>query len=118
MSYGRVLKDLIDPVFGGRVYADIPPDSPPLDAYAIYQRVGGVPVYWQEGGMPDKVNARVQIQIWSRSKQEAYLATVQVLRLVSEAPDMQVLSQPIDDYVRELKLYGSRVDISMWYNLT
>lgn len=117
MSYGSILKTLLSPHFGGRVYPDTAPDVPGQAAYVIYQRVGGVPSYLSEGALADKANARVQIEVWSNSKQATYEGMLSVMRAVAGAKDMEPLAEPIDDYEAALRIYGSRVDISVWYTL-
>lgn len=118
MTYGPILKQLLGPYFSGRVFPDTAPDVPGQDPYVIYQRVGGIPTYFTEGALADKANARVQLEVWSTSKQATYAAMVHIMRSVAAATDMEPLGQPIDDYEPALRIYGSRVDISMYYNLT
>lgn len=115
MTYGPLIVEALGEVLPGRVFADSPPDNAGRNAHAIFQRVGGVPTYFSEGDLPDKQNSRVQIFIWSEARGITQSLMTAVLRVVVKHPEMQPLTAPVDDYETTLKLYGSRVDVSLWH---
>lgn len=115
MTYGPILVAALETLAPGRVYPDAPPDSVGRQPHIIFQRVGGVPAYFSEGDLPDKQNSRMQIFIWADSRAVTQRITTGVLRIAAAHQQMQPLTAPVDDYEPTLKLYGSRVDLSVWH---
>ncbi|USS45398.1 DUF3168 domain-containing protein [Burkholderia glumae] len=104
------IKSLAD----GRVYPDEAP-SPVDKPYIVYQSVGG-----EDGatfdGPADTQNSRMQIAVWSKTRDEAVLIMGQVRDRLAADP---VLATPIGSavsvYESDTKLRGSRQDFSIWY---
>lgn len=117
MKYGPLLKGALAGVFAGRFYADVPPDAPGRADMAVYQRVGGVPVYFTEGRLPDQQNARVQITVWSEKRSSASDLADACRKIAAEHPDMLPLDVPVDLYEETIKLYGSRFDLAVWHTI-
>lgn len=115
MTYGPLVVAALTPVAPGRVFADSPPDNAGRAAHVIFQRVGGVPAYFSEGELPDKQNSRIQLFVWTERRELTQQLTTAILRIVARHPSMQPLTAPTDDYEPTLKIYGSRVDVSLWH---
>lgn len=114
-GYGPVVVTALSGVFSGRLYPGVPPDNPGRTAMGIFQRVGGVPIYFTEGRLPDEENARVQVTIWAESAAQADQMARQCREIAAEHPDMLPLDVPVGDYNEVLKLHGARFDLAVWY---
>jgi hypothetical protein len=100
---------------GNRVYPDVGPDKCGLP-YMTYQQVGGDALNFQDGALPDKSNARVQVNVWAVSRIEAKAlakAAENALRGVA-ALRTTVLGAPVSNFDQAAKLYGTRQDFSFW----
>lgn len=96
-----------------RVYPDIVPDSP-VFPLTIYQQVGGEAYDYVEAKVPNRLNARVQVWVWSRSRLEcSAVAHAQRIALVEGSMLATTLSAPVSDYDDKLEIYGCRQDFSI-----
>lgn len=97
-----------------RCYPDIAPASV-IKPYITYQAVGG-----QDGttfdGMNMQQNVRMQINVWSESRDATAALMRQVLQTLTPAP---IRGTPIGAaasvYEDDTKLRGSRLDFSIWF---
>lgn len=117
MDYGPLVVTALGALFNGRLYADVPPDNPGRAPMGIYQRVGGVPVYFSEGRLPDQQNARVQVYVWAETRALASTLANAARKIAAAHPDMLPLDVPVDDYNEVLKLYGLRFDLAVWHTI-
>lgn len=101
---------------GGRVYPDVAPASP-VKPYAVYQSVGGVDETTFDG-LNTLQNSRMQVAVWSLSRAEAATIMQQILQALTAAPVRGTpIGAPVSVYEDDTKLYGSRTDISIWFNV-
>ena len=101
---------------GGRVYPDVAP-SPVVKPYIVYQGVGGVDETTFDG--PNELqNSRMQVAVWCTSRLEAATLMQSVFQALTVAPVRGTpIGAPVPDYEDDTKLYGSRLDISIWFNV-
>lgn len=109
------LKGLV-PVGDGkfRCYADIAPLAV-AKPYITYQAVGGQSEHTLNGG-PGIANARMQINVWADSRSSATALMTSVKAALEADPINAVpIGRPVSEYEADTKLYGSRLDFSIWY---
>jgi hypothetical protein len=107
--YGAI-SDLAD----GRVYPDEAPAGT-AKPYIVYQSVGG-----EDGstldGAADTQNCRMQVAVWSASREEVSTIIAQVRGRLTADPVLGTpIGAPVSVYETETKLRGSRQDFSIWY---
>ncbi|WJF91999.1 DUF3168 domain-containing protein [Paraburkholderia bonniea] len=99
---------------GGRVYPDVAPASA-VKPYVVYQSVGGVDETTFDG-LNQQQNSRMQVAVWALSRAEAATLMQQMLRALTDTPVRGVpAGAPVSVYEDETRLYGSRVDVSIWF---
>jgi hypothetical protein len=99
-----------------RVYPDIGLEGGEKP-YITYQQVGGDAINYTEIAIPDKKNARMQVNVWALTRLEASALADQVedaLRGLSDAETL-VLGARVALYEEDTKLRGTRQDFSIWY---
>jgi len=97
-----------------RCYADIAPLAV-VKPYITYQAVGGQAEHTLNGGS-GIANARMQINVWADSRSAATALMASVKATMEGDPIKAVpIGQPVSEYEDETKLYGSRLDFSIWY---
>lgn len=116
MTVEADLLAVLDPLFGGRVYATQAPDE--VDRpYAVFQQTGGVAISFTERQtMPSKKNGRIQINTWATTKAEASALALQVEAAVVLAAAFQAeaLGAAIDVDGSMVALFGMQQDFSIW----
>lgn len=101
---------------GGHVYPDVAPAGAPTP-YIVYQSVGGVDETTFDG-LSALQNSRMQVAVWAQSRAEAATIMQQILRALTAAPVRGTpIGAPVSVYEDDTKLYGSRVDISIWFTV-
>lgn len=116
--YGPIFSALCKEVLPAPVpvYDSVPPPDWSMHrSMVVYQNVGGVPVYFSEGDIADKRNARLQVAVWTKDPADRYALTNLLLRAVAKHPQMEPLTEVHDDYDNTLKLYSGQFDLSLWY---
>lgn len=110
-SIYSALKTLVS----NRVYPDVAPLGT-VRPYATYQQAGGASVNFVDQAIPDKSNARMQINVWADTRSAASLLIKQVEQALRSATALQttVLGQPVATYEADTLLYGARQDFSFW----
>ncbi|WP_144149352.1 DUF3168 domain-containing protein [Paraburkholderia sp. BCC1884] len=100
----------------GRVYPDVAPAGA-VKPYIVYQGVGGVDETTLDG--PDTLqNCRMQIAVWSTTRAEAATIMQEIRQAMTAAPVLGTpIGAPVPDYESDTKLYGSRLDVSIWFNV-
>lgn len=100
----------------GRVYTGAPPENV-VTPYVIYQRAGGTPVNFTDGTIPDRKNARVQINVWAESMSIADPIALQIENILRQVADLQVsvLTEVLDTYDEETSLRGTMQDFDIWF---
>lgn len=97
-----------------RVYPDVAPPGV-VRPYFTYQAVGGEDAN-ALGGPADLQNARMQINAWADTRAEA----VSMMRaaygaLTGDAIKAVPIGASASTYEADTKLYGSRLDFSLWF---
>lgn len=107
----QALKDLVDE----RVYPDIAPDAEL--PYITYQQVGGEAVNFVDGAIPDRSNARIQIDVWAATRLQASQISAAVESTIRALSALQptVLSARVDTYDPPTGARGAMQDFSLWY---
>lgn len=97
----------------GRVYPDVA--STATMPYITYQQIGGTPVNFLEAESSSKKNARMQINVWSKTRLEASTIIRQVEDLMVQTPLFGTVEGGAEStYEPDTKKYGSRQDFSFW----
>lgn len=99
---------------GDRVYPDVAPLGAPRP-YITYQAVGGQDVN-ALGGPADLQNSRMQINVWADARAAA-VATMNAAfaAMTTDAVQGIPIGAPVSTYEPDTKLYGSRLDFSLWF---
>lgn len=114
-SVGQIVSAALDPLVQLRVFPGIAPAGTSRP-YITYQRVGGQETTTLDGPSTTR-NARVQINVWSDTAALAGSVMEQVLATLSGAPIFGTpLGEVVDVYEEATKLYGTRLDFSIWYS--
>ncbi|MGO4278212.1 DUF3168 domain-containing protein [Cupriavidus sp. RAF20_2] len=97
-----------------KVYPDVAP-AVSTGPYITYQAVGGQDTNALDGPA-DLQNARMQVNVWAPTRG----AAVSTMRAVFAAlTDPTVggipIGAPVSTYESDTKLYGSRLDVSIWF---
>ena len=116
MSLDEKLFAALSPLVGGEVYPDVAPDGV-VKPYITYQQVGGDAVNYTEGSIPDRRNARVQINVWAETRLAASSLSELVEDTLRPMIDLQteVIGARVSVYEPETKLRGARQDFSIWH---
>lgn len=95
------------------------PDFAPTDTtrpYVTYQQIGGAAVNFVDRVVPNKRNARMQINVWADTRISAF-ATLQA---IEDAIRMTTVFQgepesaPTSDFDADIPVYASRQDFTIW----
>lgn len=115
MSLESQLYDALKGLVANRVFPDVAPDA--ALPYITYQQVGGEAINFTDGTMPDRSNARVQINVWAATRLEASQIGAAVESAVRAAAALQptVLSARVALYDADTKSRGTMQDFSLWY---
>lgn len=98
-----------------RVFPDIAPATT-ATPYVTWQQVGGSSMVYTEGTLPDKRNARIQINVWAKTRIEANALCMQIESTLCASPLFQAepagaLLAAIDD---DTDLRGAMQDFYVW----
>lgn len=114
-SINAIVRAALDPLVDERVYPAVAPQGCPTP-YIAYQRVGGEDSSTLDG-LSLVRNARVQVAVWSASAETSTLLMDQAMAaLCGDVINGTPIGEPVDVYEEDTKLYGSRLDISIWYS--
>jgi hypothetical protein len=115
MSIESTLFTLLGPLAANRVYPDLTPENPTFPLI-VYQQVGGTAGWYVENAMPDKKNARIQINVWAKTRVEANtlarLIELTICQSTLIAEPYGALTALYDD---TLKIFGTRQDYGIFY---
>lgn len=110
-----VLVSLLGPLAVGGIHADTAPMGVKYP-FITYQQVGGQAVNFLDPTVPDKKHARIQINVWSKSRQESTTLIRQIEDLLRSPPaNGYVEGASVSQYNFDAGLYGSRQDFSFWF---
>lgn len=97
---------------GIKFFPDVAPTGTP-GPYLTYQAVGGQDVN-DMSGPADLENARMQINAWATTRAGA-TAAMRTARAAMVAAGGLPIGAPVSTYEKDTKLYGSRLDFSLWF---
>lgn len=111
-SAEKVVAEALKTIAGLKIFPDVAPTGT-VGPYVTYQAVGGQDVNGLEGPA-DLENQRMQITAWSPTR----AATGETMRAartaIAEAGGIPI-GAPVSQYESDTKLYGSRLDFSVWF---
>lgn len=115
-SVEEIVKGAIVPAIVVLAFPDVAPQNTPRP-YATYRDVGGEDASTLDGPA-DLANARMQVNIWADTRREAR-SLMQAAIVVLGAPPISAvpIGGPVSIYEDDTKLYGSRLDFSIWFAL-
>lgn len=105
----------LTPVLGEQLYPVTAKSRAPLP-YGVYQQIGGIPLNYTGGDVPDRRHARIQLGIWAARYTDAVQLMLQAQDLMRQAPGLEVLldGEFADASDTDLGRYGVRQDFSVW----
>lgn len=105
---------VLSALVSNRVYPDVAPLNAVLP-FITYQQVGGVGYNYLAGVSSDKKNARIQVNVWSATRNQAMTIIRQVEDEMCKAPILALVEgAAIARYDTETKQYGAMQDFSIW----
>mgnify|MGYP001027979381 CR=1 FL=1 len=109
-----VLVSVLAPLVGGRLFPDFAPADTPRP-FATYQQVGGQAGAYVEGAPIDKKNARMQINVWADTRQEA-MTLIRAIEdtIVCDPLCGDPLGAPVALYDAAIGMRGAMQDFSLW----
>jgi Protein of unknown function (DUF3168) len=114
-SINAIVRAALDPVFDERVFPDVAPANT-VTPYSTYQAVGGAPSATLDGISTTR-NCRMQINVWAADRETATSCMDQAMAaLCGDAIKGMPIGEPVSVREEDTKLYGSRLDISIWYS--
>ncbi len=103
----------LSPLVGGRVWPLIGPIGA-VPPYITFQQVGGEPSNTFCGNT-DRLNARVQINVWSKKAMETTTIMLAAETVLTSSPIRGVsLGAFVAEYNEPTSYYGARQDFSFW----
>lgn len=119
MSIEDVISQTLDPLVQQRVYRDNARFSTPRP-YIVFQQVGGAPVDYVEGTVPDLDNGRFQINVWAddRDTAAAIGRAARAAMVSSTAMRATTAGGMVATWLDGTGLYGTRQDFSIWFPQT
>lgn len=97
-----------------RVFPDVAPEDTPRP-WITYQSVGGRDAN-ALSGPADRMNTRMQVNVWADSRPAATaLMQLVIAALCADGIGGLPIGGAVSDYEPDTKLYGSRLDFSIWY---
>lgn len=114
MSFEPALVTALSALVGGRAYADLAPQDTPYP-FITYQQIGGVPTNTLAGNS-DGQNARVQVNAWAQTREQANTLMRSIEIVVTAEPFRAVsLGSLVAEYNAPTRGRGARQDFSFWY---
>jgi len=115
MTQDELFFSALQGLVGGRVYPDIGKEGTALP-YITYQDIGGDAVNFIDGAVPSKANARVQVNVWAKTRAEAKDLARRVEYALRAVPALQtlVIGAPATTHDPGTKYYGTIQDFSVW----
>lgn len=111
-SAEKVVVDALKTIGGVKIYPDVGEVNAPRP-YITYQAVGGQDVNGLDGPA-DLENQRMQITVWSDKRGDT-TATMQAARAALITAGGIPIGAAVSQYEADTKLYGSRLDFSIWF---
>lgn len=114
-SINAIVRAALDPLVDERVFPDVAPANTPRP-YMTYQSVGGANSTTLDGISTTR-NSRMQVNVWSADRETSTALMDQAMAaLCGDAIKGVPIGEPVSVHEEDTKLYGSRLDISIWYS--
>lgn len=115
-SAESIIDAALAPLAGGRIYPDVAPTGA-ARPYIVYQSAGGVDETTFDG-LNELQNSRMQVVAWGEDRLSVALLVQQILRALTAAPVLGTpIGAPVSVYEDDTRLFGSRTDVSIWFNI-
>lgn len=118
MSLESALTAIVSPIFAGKFNWDVLPDGGTTNVkFCIAQQVGGKEDWYiDKDDEKTHRHARIQFDIWSKTRAEASALAKQLSDAIRAMPHAtEAYGAPVFEYQEDLKLYGARQDFGIWY---
>lgn len=116
MTIEELVRQALGDLAGGEIYPDFAPagTAPP---FITFQVVGGKAINFLTGDKPGVTNARVQVNVWAKTRLEASALGAAVESAMREAVALQpeVLTGRTSTFDEETQYRGVMQDFSLWY---
>lgn len=98
-----------------RAYPDVAPAGT-VAPYITWQSIGGESLRYGDNTAPDKRNALLQVNVWSKTRLEAITMIRQVEDAICTSIAWQATPQgeAVSDYESDTSLYGSLQAFDIW----
>jgi hypothetical protein len=120
MSMESLIFDALKGLVDERVYPAVAPEDEPTP-YIVWQVPGGgQAINFVDGGQPSKKNARIQLNVWSKSLAEALRIAQQAETIMraTTALSTTVQSDQRTRYEEDTKLHGTYQFFSCWADIS
>lgn len=98
-----------------RCYPDVAPEGA-VKPYIVYQAAGGQSTNYLDD-TDNLQNARMQVTVWATSRSAARQLMQSVIDVLTPEPILATsIGSPVSVYENDTKLFGSRLDFSIWWN--
>lgn len=115
MTIETSLVGVVGPLLSNRFYADYAPATATLP-YGTYQQIGGETVEFVSDDDPGLYNARIQINVWAKTRQEANTLMRSIVAALRPAP---LRGRPVGALIARLNEFnetrGAQQDIAFWH---
>lgn len=116
MSVESDLVALLSSTFSGRLYPDTAPIGTAMP-YATWQQVGGAAVNPYSGSLPGYGEMRIQINVWSKTRDDANTLMRTVENLLRPNPFAgRPIGALIARYEETTGARGAQQDFSVWHS--
>lgn len=114
-SAEAIVYEAIKTLASGGVFPDLAPVNT-ARPFIVFQAVGGQSTNYLSN-TDNLQNARVQISVWADDRLTAVAVMQSVIEALTPAPIFATsIGAPVSTWEFDTKLYGSRLDFSIWWN--
>lgn len=109
-----IVSSAVKSLVNGRCFPDVAPAGTPRP-YITFQAAGGKSQNYLADGVSQR-NSRQQITVWAADRITASGLMESVTTVLTGAPIFATnIGAPVSVYEADTKLYGSRLDFSIWF---
>lgn len=117
MSLESTLKDVLGQLVDGRATPDVVAENSKFPCIT-YQQVGGKAGWYAEQQLPSHLHARVQVNVWAKTRAEANELARQAEAAICTSASLKAsesIGALVAEYQEQLALYGTRQDFGVWF---
>jgi hypothetical protein len=109
------VRDALTGLVDGRIFPDFAPSNTPVP-FITFQAVGGEPINFVSGDLPDKTNTRMQVNVWAEDRFEAAALGQQVEEAMRAVVSLQVevITGRVSTFDENTNFRGTMQDFSLW----